>query len=206
MTRTSKLTTFGLLAALASLSVVPAMAGPRSDQQKDKNNARNLAIGGAAVAAFGLFTHNNVATLLGAAGAALAGSQYEKDRKDQSQNNGRYYHYDGGNDFNRDGYNRDGFNRDGYNRDGFNRDGFNRDGYDRDGFNRNGDNRDGNNQYGDNRNSDRQYGNNQYGDRQYGDRQYESNRNGSDSSRNWNSRNRGLNRPSHVADNDFDNR
>jgi hypothetical protein len=143
MTRMTKLTTFGLLAALAGASIAPAMA----NDQSDKNNARNLAIGGAAVAAYGLFSHNNVATLLGAAGAALAGSQYEKDRQDQSQDNGRYYHYNnsGNNGYNRDGYNNNGYDRNGFNHDGYDRNGYNHDGYNNNGYNQNGDNRDGNN-------------------------------------------------------------
>ena len=56
-------------------------------RQNDKNNMRNLAIGAGAIAAYGLLNHNNLATILGAAGAAVAGSQYEKDRKAQSQDN-----------------------------------------------------------------------------------------------------------------------
>ena len=173
MTRMTKLTTWGLLAAFAGASIAPAMADGRYDrqdsQQNDKNNARNLAIGGAAVAAYGLFSHNNVATLLGAAGAALAGSQYEKDRQDQSQDNSRYYHYDNngyrGNDngYNNNGYNNNGYNRDGYNQEGYNQNGYNRDGYNRDGYNRNGDNRDGYNRSSQNWNN--QNWNNHNGDR-----------------------------------------
>lgn len=91
MTRTSALTTLGLLATLAASAVSPALA----DSQKDKNNMRNLAIAGAAVAGYGLLKHNNTATIIGAAGAGLAGSQYEKARKEQSQqsarNKRRYY-------------------------------------------------------------------------------------------------------------------
>lgn len=164
MTMITKLTTFGLLAALAGASVAPVLA----DQQSDKNNMRNLALGGAAVALYGVLNHNNAATIIGAAGAGLAGSQYEKDRKNQSQNNGRYYHYnnngdnrynDYNNGYNRDGYNRDGYNRDGYNRDGYNRDGYSRNGYNRDGYSRNGDNgsyNTDNRGWDDNRSNDRQ--------------------------------------------------
>ena len=151
MTLTKQFTTLGLLATLAAASCAPTLADGNS-RQKDKNNMRNLAIAGAAVAGYGLFSHNNAATLLGAAGAGLAGNQYEKDRKQQSQDNNygyygndnrRYYRNGYGSDgYNRDGYNNNGYNRDGYNRDGYNRDGYNRDGYNRDGYNRDGYNRD----------------------------------------------------------------
>ncbi len=147
MTRNTTLTTFGLLAALAGASIAPAMA----NEQSDKNNARNLALGGVAVAAYGLFTHNNAATLLGAAGAALAGSQYEHDRQQQSQDSGRFYHYNnygngGYNNYNNGGYDHNGYNRDGYNRDGYNRNGVDRDGDNQDGRNRGGDNQNRSNQ------------------------------------------------------------
>ena len=167
MIRTTTLTAFALLAALAGASVAPAMA----NQQSDKNNARNLALGGVAVAAYGLFTHNNAATLLGAAGAALAGSQYEHDRQQQSQDSGRFYHYNnygnnygsgGYNNYNNGGYDHAGYNRDGYNHDGYNHEGYDRDGYNRNGFDRNGDSRDGRNWGGDNQNRSSQYRDNPY--------------------------------------------
>ena len=120
MKLTTKMTTLGLIAALAGASLAPAMA----NDQSDKNNARNLALGGAAVALYGILNHNSTATLLGAAGAAVAGSQYEQDRHNQSVDNSRYYHYYRGGDNN--GYDNNGWNRDGYNHDGFNRDGYNR--------------------------------------------------------------------------------
>ena len=192
MTRT-KLTTFGLLALMAGASIAPAMA----NDQSDKNNSRNLAIGGAAVAAFGLFSHNNTVTLLGAAGAALAGSQYEKDRQDQSQDHGRYYHYnrdgDNGydrNGYNHDGYNRDGFNHDGFNRDGYNRDGFNRDGYNHDGFSRDGFNREGYNRGGFDRHGDNRDGFNQNRDNQNRDNQNRDGRNYDQNNRDQNNRDR----------------
>ena len=104
MTRTSKnaakYTAWGLLATLAATVVSPVLA----DGQSDKNNMRNLAIAGAAVAGYGLLNHNNTATLLGAAGAVLAGSQYEQDRQQQSQDNNwgydRRYHRTDNNDSN----------------------------------------------------------------------------------------------------------
>lgn len=172
MTRNTTLTTFGLLAAFAAASIAPAMA----NDQGDKNNARNLALGGVAVAAYGLFTHNNTATLLGAAGAALAGSQYEKDRQDQSQDSGRYYHYNNYGGYDRNGYDHNGYNHDGFNRDGYNRDGFNRAGSDRDGRNRDGNNRDGRdgNPYQNNQHRSNQSGRGWNGDNQ--DNQYRDNR------------------------------
>ena len=176
MTRNTTLTTFGLLAALVGASVAPAMA----NQQSDKNNARNLALGGVAVAAYGLLTHNTGATVLGAAGAAIAGSQYEQDRQNQSRDSGRYYHYN-----NDGGYGRDGYDHNGYNRDGFNRDGYNHDGYNRDGFNRNGFDRDGGSRGEDNRNGHNWNGGNQYRDNQYRNNQNRDNQNG----RGWNGNN-----------------
>lgn len=151
MTLTSKMTTLGLIATLAGASLAPAMA----NDQSDKNNARNLALGGAAVALYGILNHNGTATLLGAAGAAIGGSQYEKDRQDQSYGNRRYYRYNQGgynngydrNDYDNNGFNRDGWNQDGYNHDGFNRDGYNRNGFDRDGHDRNYRDNQGNNNW-----------------------------------------------------------
>ena len=93
------------VAALAALTLAPLAAhadDPQSRRthaaavQKNKNNMRNLAIGGAAVAGYGLLNHNSTATALGAAGAALAGNSYENARKQQSKataaRNARRYH------------------------------------------------------------------------------------------------------------------
>jgi hypothetical protein len=98
MKLTAKLTTMGLLATIAAASVSPALADgyqSRTDQQNNKNTMRNLGIVGAAVAVLGLLDHNNTLALVGAAGGALAGSQYEKDRQEQSQDNSRYFYRDG---------------------------------------------------------------------------------------------------------------
>ena len=93
------------VAALAALMLAPIIAHADSHNsrrahaaavQKNKNNMRNLAIGGAAVAGYGLLNHNSTATVLGAAGAALAGNSYENARKEQSKNTAarnRRYHY-----------------------------------------------------------------------------------------------------------------
>ena len=92
--------------ALAALTLAPVVAhadrasrrAHASAVQSNKNTMRDLAIGGVAVAGYGLLNHNTTATVLGAAGAALAGSQYENARKEQSRQssrygNGRRYHY-----------------------------------------------------------------------------------------------------------------
>ncbi len=90
----------GAAAALFALAPLTAHAESRSQHhqaaqkkaasvQKNKNNMRNLAIAGAAVAGYGLLKHNTTATVIGAAGAGLAGSQYEKARKEQSQQSSR---------------------------------------------------------------------------------------------------------------------
>ncbi len=72
--------------------------GRAADVQDNKNNMRNLGIAGLAVAGYGLINHDNLATALGVAGAALAGSQYENARQEQSQTYGswrsRHYHHD----------------------------------------------------------------------------------------------------------------
>jgi hypothetical protein len=104
MTRNVKLTAFGLLATLAASSLSPVLAdGPRGQLQANKNTARNIGIAGAAVAVYGLLSHNSTATVIGAAGALLGGSQYEKDSQKQSRDNhwgGSRYYRDGRNDNN----------------------------------------------------------------------------------------------------------
>ncbi len=88
----TSITALGLLATLALGALAPAaMADSR---QKNKNNWRNLAGAGAAVAGYGLIKHNRTATVLGAAGAAYSANRYEKDRHSQSQQSAarkRYY-------------------------------------------------------------------------------------------------------------------
>lgn len=91
-------------AALAALTLAPvvvhadgyhARRAHAAAVQGNKNTMRDLALGGAAVAGYGLFSHNATATVLGAAGAVLAGSQYENARREQSQQsarNGYRYH------------------------------------------------------------------------------------------------------------------
>jgi hypothetical protein len=108
MTRNSKLTTWGLLATLAATTLTPVLASPAS-RQKNKNDWRNLAAVGAAIAGYGLLKGNQTATILGAAGGAYAANRYETDRKHQSQDSGHnnYYNNGGGNN-NRRYYRRGG--------------------------------------------------------------------------------------------------
>ena len=120
MTRSKLFATIGLTATMAATAVVPTVAN--ASVQNDKNNARNLAIAGAAVAGYGLLTHNTGATVLGLAGALIGGTQANRDQQVENSwhdrwNQGGYYYnrdnrnfqgnYDRDNqDFHRD-YNRD---------------------------------------------------------------------------------------------------
>ena len=127
---------FGLLATFALTSIAPAFAGP-DNRQNTKNQWRNLATVGAAIAGYGLLKHNQTATILGAAGAAYSANRYEKDRRSQSQNNdyrSRYHRtygwnnnnsnnnnngYDYNNSSNNNGYSNDGYsNNNGYDNSG----------------------------------------------------------------------------------------
>ena len=76
--------TFLGLAAIVAASVFSPRLAAHADQNT-KNQWRNLGIGGAAVAGYGLLHHNSTATLLGAAGAAYSANRYEQDRHHQSQ-------------------------------------------------------------------------------------------------------------------------
>src|SRR5579875_1152403 len=97
MNASLKVTSLALLATIATAALSPmALADSR---QKNKNNWRNLAGVGAAVAGYGLLKHNTTATVVGVAGAAYSANRYEQDRKSQSKaqarrNRYRYYrHY-----------------------------------------------------------------------------------------------------------------
>ena len=81
--KTANTLTFLGLAALATVSAFAPMAAQAD--QKNKNQWRNLGIGGAAVAGYGLLHHDRNATILGAAGAAYSANRYEQDRHHQSQ-------------------------------------------------------------------------------------------------------------------------
>ena len=54
-------------------------------RQKTKNTWRNVAIGSAAVGAYGLVTHQNGLAAAGIAGAAYGATRYEHDRKSQNR-------------------------------------------------------------------------------------------------------------------------
>ncbi len=94
MKTASTLTYLGLAATIAAGLFAPMAA---QADQNSKNQWRNLGIGGAAVAGYGLLHHNSTATVLGAAGAAYSAHRYEQDRHHQSQQQARrdrraYYH------------------------------------------------------------------------------------------------------------------
>jgi len=95
-------TMLGMVAAVAATAFAPLAAhADQSSRQSNKNQWRNLAGAGAAVAGYGLLKHNNTATLLGAAGAAYSANRYEQDRHSQSQaqsrrdQRARYHRYYG---------------------------------------------------------------------------------------------------------------
>lgn len=97
MTRTQSWTAYALLLVMALTVLAPGMAlASAASRQKNKNLWRNLAIGSAAVAGYGLVKHNNTATILGAAGAGYSAYRYEQDRKSQSAHarwRARYYRH-----------------------------------------------------------------------------------------------------------------
>jgi hypothetical protein len=80
--------------AVSAFAPLAAHADNRQNLQQNKNLMRNLGIAGAALGAYGLLNHNDTLGVLGIAGAAVAGSQYEKDRHQQSQDHSRwgYFH------------------------------------------------------------------------------------------------------------------
>lgn len=81
-----RITTAALLTVFASTALLPMAAlADGASRQKNKNNWRNLAGVGAAVAGYGLLKHNKTATIVGAAGAAYSANRYEQDRKSQSK-------------------------------------------------------------------------------------------------------------------------
>lgn len=92
MKTSNRIVIYGALATLAAAALSPAALA--DSRQKNKNDWRNLAGVGAAVAGYGLLKGNKTATVLGAAGAAYSANRYEKDRHSQSQqNNDRRYFY-----------------------------------------------------------------------------------------------------------------
>lgn len=92
MKMNTQMTAFALLATVATAALSPAALA--DNRQHNKNNWRNLAGVGAAVAGYGLLKHNTTATVVGAAGAAYSAHRYEQDRHSQDQNKRarqRYY-------------------------------------------------------------------------------------------------------------------
>lgn len=86
------ITALAVLATVATAALSPAALA--DSRQKNKNDWRNLAGAGAAVAGYGLLKHNKTATIVGAAGAAYSAHRYEQDRHSQSQQSAarkRYY-------------------------------------------------------------------------------------------------------------------
>lgn len=75
---------------LLTPGIASAQTSKEKSRQNNKNLMRNLTIGlGAAAVYEGLKGHNTNALVLGA-GAAVTGTQYEKERKSQSRDNDRY--------------------------------------------------------------------------------------------------------------------
>ncbi len=92
-----KTTLFAYLAFLSvgAMTLAPvtatAAAAAQSHRQKQKNDWRNLGYLGAAVGIYGLATHQDTLTAIGAIGAIYAGSRYEEERKHQKMRQ-RTYH------------------------------------------------------------------------------------------------------------------
>src|SRR5580700_9298 len=82
---TKALKTTAVVAGLVLALSVATTAAFADSTQTQKNNWRNGAIAGGAVALYGLHNHQNTTTLLGAAGGAYALSQYERKRHQQSR-------------------------------------------------------------------------------------------------------------------------
>jgi hypothetical protein len=116
---------FAGLAAIAVCAVsmtAPIVANAQSGldrasnhRQKTKNDWRNIAIGSGAATAYGLLSHNNTVSILGAAGTLYSLSRYEHDRKSQSSIDraradryGRSSYYDHGHRYVRHTVNRNG--------------------------------------------------------------------------------------------------
>ena len=76
-----------MTAAVVATALIPAMPSAAQDsshRQKTKNNWRNAAIGSGALGIYGLLSHNNTLTAVGAAGGLYSLNRYEHDRKSQS--------------------------------------------------------------------------------------------------------------------------
>lgn len=90
------LTTFAMTAVLPGTALAEKTTAQK--RQQHKNDWRNLAGAGAAVAGYGLLKGNKTATVLGAAGAAYSAKRYEDERKhqDAAKRARARYHRSGG--------------------------------------------------------------------------------------------------------------
>lgn len=85
--------TFGLLLALGSMILSPAIGAAQSKKsesdrrQQTKNEWRNIAIGSGALAILGLLKDDSTLTFAGSAGALYSAYRYEQDRKSQNSLN-----------------------------------------------------------------------------------------------------------------------
>lgn len=87
MKRNSIYATLAAAAVCAVSMSAPVVANAQdasSHRQKTKNQWRNIAIGSGAATAYGLLSHNNTVSILGAAGTLYSLNRYEHDRKSQS--------------------------------------------------------------------------------------------------------------------------
>jgi H+/Cl- antiporter ClcA len=90
-TNFSKIAAALALGTTVGLTAIPSTASAQSlsdllkHKQKQKNDWRNLAIGGGALGVLGLFTHNSTLTYLGLGGGLYSAYRYEQDRKGQSK-------------------------------------------------------------------------------------------------------------------------
>ena len=74
-------TTLGLAPTANAQSIADLL----NHKQNQKNQWRNLAIGGGALGVLGLFTHNKTLSYLGLGGGLYSAYRYEQDRKGQSK-------------------------------------------------------------------------------------------------------------------------
>lgn len=95
MNKLATLATLGVVAAaVAAPSLSPAQTQRELERrQQKKNEWRNIAIGSAAIGAYGLLKGDRTIGLAGLAGAAYGAHRYEQDRKSQNRmENGRRYY------------------------------------------------------------------------------------------------------------------
>lgn len=82
----TKTAALAVLAMLGPMALMPATAEAQSSRrQQTKNEWRNLAIGGGALALYGLLKKDSTLTFVGSVGALYSAYRYEQDRKSQSR-------------------------------------------------------------------------------------------------------------------------